>query len=49
MPTADVTIEVEFLVQNANTADIAITVIAIVAGFAGIMYLLNKKKLKEVA
>ena len=49
MPTADVTIEVEFLVENAKTADIAITFIAIVAGFAGIMYLTNKKKLKGVA
>ena len=47
MPSADVTIEVEFLVENAATADIAITFIAIVSAFALIMTIIGKKVIKE--
>ena len=47
MPTANVTIEVEFLVDNAKTADIAIIAIAIIAIIsASIVFINNKKILK---
>ena len=47
MPSADVTIEVEFLVENAKTADIAIMTAVVLAGFAFIMILISKKAIKE--
>ena len=45
MPTADVTIEVEFLVQNAATADIAIITVAIIAVISGAIVFINNKKI----
>ena len=47
MPSADVTIEVEFLVENANTTDVAIMTAAVLAGFAFIMILISKRAIKE--
>ncbi len=47
MPTADVTIEVEFLVANANTADIAIISISLIAIIAGAIAFTHIKKIKE--
>ena len=48
MPSADVTIEVEFLVANANTADIAIIGISIITVLAAIIGVTQYKKFKEV-
>ena len=47
MPTADVTIEVEFLVANAKTADIAIIGISIIAILAGAIAITHYKKLRN--
>ena len=48
MPTSDVTIEVEFLVQNANTADIAIVAITILAVLSSVILIINKRKIAEL-
>ena len=47
MPTADVTIEVEFLVANAETKDIAIIGVSIIAILAAAIVFTQYKKLKE--
>ncbi|MBQ4031614.1 MAG: hypothetical protein II625_07640 [Bacilli bacterium] len=48
MPTADVTIEVEFLVENAKTADIAIALLLILAVLSAIVIVINKRKIIEL-
>ncbi len=47
MPSADVTIEVEFLVANAKTADIAIIGISIIAIIAAGIVFTQYRKIKE--
>ena len=48
MPSADVTIEVEFLVENAATADIAITLIVLLAILSAAVIIINKRKILEM-
>jgi len=48
MPSADVTIEVEFLVANAETKDIAIIGVSIIAILAAAIVFTQYKKYKEV-
>ena len=48
MPDANVTIEVEFLVENAKTADIAIKLIIVLAILSSIVMIINKRKLLEL-
>ena len=47
MPSADVTIEVEFLVANAKTADIAIVSVSIIALLADLIVFTQYRKIKE--
>ena len=49
MPTADVLIEAEFLPANPETKDIAIMAITILTITAGAVFLLNRKKIKEIS
>ena len=48
MPTSDVTIEATFLAANPKTADIAISIILMVALATGLIALLERKRLKEM-
>ena len=45
MPHADVTIEVEFLVENANTADIAITTVILLCILSIIVFFTQRKNI----
>ena len=48
MPTSDVTIEATFIAANPKTADIAISIILMVALATGLIALIERKRLKEI-